>query len=423
MRNWRKYIGVTLKATLPLVTLGFAAGAAYYLVETRPEPPHQEITESAPAISAVQIQRRTVCFPIRSQGTVQPRRKTTLTARVSGQVEWVAECFDESGRFQKGDLLARIDRRDYAIRIQRLDASLRSAKANLLDTQQDLKRQQSLTEYEATTKAAVQQAEATTEMAAASVEELEAQLMEARNAESDTQIVAPYDGRIEETNVEVGQFVTIGTKLASCFATDAVEVRLPINDEELEFLDLPLGTNLPPGTGPAVELTTEFAGTSCRWAGTIVRSEAIVDARSRMAYLVAQVQAPYEDTQASGGHPLAVGMFVEAMIRCRPVTNAMVLPESCVSNRGEILIVNSEARLDVAQIRILRREQDWIVALGDVPDQATVCATRLENAVPGMAVQIIGDVAPVFADGDDTAGIVDLTQQIELATRLERTER
>ena len=423
MQNWRKYVFITLKATLPLLTLGFAAGAAFYLIETRPEPPHQAIEEAAPAISAVRLQRRTVCFPIRSQGTVQPRRRTTLTARVSGQVEWVAECFDESGRFQKGDVLARIDRRDYALRIQRLDASLRSAKANLRDTQEDLKRQQSLTEYEATTKAALQQAEATTEMAAAAVEELEAQLMEARNAESDTQIIAPYDGRIEETNVEVGQFVTVGTKLASCFATDAVEVRLPINDEELEFLDLPLGTNLPPGTGPAVELTTEFAGTSCRWSGTIVRSEAIVDSRSRMAYLVAQVQAPYEATQGNGGHPLAVGMFVEAMIRCRPVTNAIVLPESCVSDRGEVLVVNPEHRLEFSKVRILRREQEWIVALGDMPDNATVCATRLESPVPGMAVQIVGDVEPVFTASDDTAGIVDLMEQIELANRLERTER
>ena len=423
MRNWRKTIGIALKATLPLVTLGVAVGAAAWLIEKHPEPPHQEVTEAAPAISAVRLERRTVCFPIRSQGTVQPRRKTTLTARVSGQVEWVAECFDESGFFEKGEILARIDRRDYAVRIQRLDASLRSAKANLLDTQQDLKRQQSLTEYEATTKAALQQAEATTEMAAAAVEELEAQLTEARNAESDTQIIAPFDGCVEETNVEVGQFVTVGTRLASCFDTGAVEVRLPITDKDFAFLGLPLGTSLPSGSGPAVELTAEFAGRSCRWAGSIVRSEAIVDSRSRMVYLVAEVKAPYSSTQRNGGQPLAVGMFVEAMIRCPPMADTIVLPESCVSNTGKIFVINSDHRLELAQVRILRREQDWIVALGDVADKATVCATRLENAVPGMAVQIVGDVAPVLASSDASGEVIDLAEQIELATRLERTER
>ena len=423
MQNWRKVVVIGLKATLPLVMVGVAFGAATWLYETRPEPPHQELTEAAPAVSAVRLERRTVCFPIRSQGTVQPRRKTTLTARVSGQVEWVAECFDESGFFRKGDVLARIDRRDYAVRIKRLEASLRSAKANLFDTQQDLKRQQSLTEYQATTKAALQQAEASTEMAAAAVEELEAQLTEARNAEADTQIVAPFDGCIEETSVEVGQFVTVGTKLASCFATDAVEVRLPITDEEFAFLGLPLGTSLSAGGGPAVELTAQFAGRQCRWAGSIVRSEAIVDSRSRMVYLVAQVKAPYDNTQGNGGQPLAVGMFVEAMIRCPPMADAIVLPETCVSNTGEIYVVNSNGRLDFVPVRILRREQDWIVALGDVPHGVNVCATRLENAVPGMAVEIVGDVAPVLADNGVNSGVLDLAEQIELATRLERTER
>lgn len=422
MRNWRNIIGTTLKATLPLVTLGVAAGAAVWLYETRPEPPHQEVTEAAPAISAVRLERRTVCFPIRSQGTVQPRRRTTLTARVAGQVEWVADCFDESGFFRKGEVLARIDRRDYAIRIQRLEASLRSAKANLLDSQQDLKRQHSLTEYEATTQAALQQAEASTEMASAGVEELEAQLTEARNAESDTQIIAPFDGCIEETNVEVGQFVTVGTKLASCFDTAAVEVRLPVTDDEFAFLGLPLGSSLASGRGPAVELTTEFAGRQCRWAGNIVRSEAIVDSRSRMVYLVAEVKAPYGDTHANGGQPLAVGMFVEALIRCPPMADAIVLPESCVTNTGEIYLVNSEGRLELARVRILRREQDWIVALGDLLAGASVCSTRLEDAVPGMAVEILGEVKPVLAGGD-AGGVVDLAEQIELATRLERTER
>lgn len=423
MRNGRKVIEFGLKATLPIITVAVAAGAAMWLVKTRPEPPHQEVAEAAPAISAVRLERRTICFPVRSQGTVQPRRQTTLTARVSGQIEWVAECFDESGFFRKGDLLARIDQRDHAIRIRRLEASKRSAQAHLFDAQQDLGRQQSLTEQGATTKAALQQAETDTEMAAATLEELEAQLAEARNAEADTQIIAPFDGCIQETNVEVGQFVTIGTKLASCFAIDAVEVRLPITDEEFAFLGLPLGTSLPSGSGPAVELSAQFAGRQRRWAGSIVRSEAIVDSRSRMVYLVAQVKAPYDNTQGNGGQPLAVGMFVEAMIRCPPMADTIVLPETCVSNSGEIYVINSEGRLELAQVRILRREHDWIVALGDVPHGVNVCATRLDNAVPGMAVQIVGDVAPVLASSDAPGEVIDLAEQIELATRLERTER
>ena len=146
MQDWRMVVGVVLKVTLPVVTVAASVGAAMWLYRTRPEPPQNDVSEATPAVSAVRLERRSVCFPIHSQGTVLPRRETTLAARVAGEVEWVAECFDESGFFLKGDLLARIDQRDYAIRIQRLEAAQRSAKAYLLDAQQDLKRQQSLTE-------------------------------------------------------------------------------------------------------------------------------------------------------------------------------------------------------------------------------------------------------------------------------------
>jgi multidrug efflux pump subunit AcrA (membrane-fusion protein) len=223
--------------------------------------------------------------------------------------------------------------------------------------------------------------------------------------------------------VEVGQFVTIGTKLASCFATDAVEVRLPVTDEEFAFLGLALGSSLPSGSGPAVELAAEFAGRPCRWAGNIVRSEAIIDSRSRMVYLVAQVQNPYSNAQGNGGQPLAVGMFVEAAVRCPPMADAIVLPESCVGNSGEIFVVNSDGKLDLVRLRVLRREHDWIVALGEVPSGATVCATRLEKAVPGMSVKVLGDVAPALAIDGKPGAVIDLADQIELATRLERTER
>ncbi len=422
MARSRQAVMLTLKTLLPIVTLGAGAGVGYWLYITKPKAAHQEIVEAAPAIKAVRLEKRSVCFPIRSQGTVQPRRATTLTARVAGQVEWVADCFDESGFFKKGEVLARIDRRDHQVRIQRLEATLRSAKAKLLERQQDLRRQQSLTEYDATTQAAVQAATAATEMAAAAVEELEAQLVETRNAVSDTEIIAPFDGCVLETSVELGQFVTVGTRLASCFATDAVEVRLPITGDEFAYLGLTLGTSLTPGTGPTVELNAQFAGQQRRWMGNIVRTEAIIDSRSRMVYLVAQVPQPYANVQ-TGDQPLAVGMFVDAMIRCPPTPNAIVLPEACVNYADQVFLVNSENRLELVQVKTLRRERDWVVAVGDIEDGAVACATRLERPVPGMAVQIVGEIEPTLGGVHEIGGVVDLVKQVELATRPERTER
>jgi hypothetical protein len=229
---------------------------------------------------------------------------------------------------------------------------------------------------------------------------LEAQLAEARNAEADTQIIAPLRRLHQETNVEVGQFVTIGTKLASCFAIDAVEVRLPITDEEFAFLGLPLGTSLPSGSGPAVELTPSLPVNTVPLGGQH-RSQRGHGRRAKPHGLPRRPgSSPLRDfasewrTAPGGGHV------------CRgddslcPEEDAIVLPESCVSSAGEIFVVNSDGRLELTQIQTLRREQEWIVHLRSTwrcAGWATVCTTRLESAVPGMAVQIVGEVPPVVA--------------------------
>jgi len=422
MRNWRKWLALGLKITLPLLVLAGSVATAQWLIESKPKPSEQDIVAAAPAVTAVRLERRTVSFPIRSQGTVQPRRETTLAARVAGQVEWVAECFDESGFFQQGQLLARIDQRDHLLRVQRLEAAIKSAQAHRDESQQELKRLVSLQEYDATTESAVDQARATSLMAEAAIMEIQAQLAEARNAAADTEIKAPFDGCIREKCVEVGQFVTVGTKLAACFATDAVEVRLPVSGDEFAFLGVPLGATLPAGTGPEVQLEVDFAGRKCRWQGRIVRSEAMVDARSRMVFLVAQVNNPYAATQANGGQPLAVGMFVEGAIRCPPVTEAIVLPESCVNSRGEMFVIGESGALELVEVDLLRRQCDWIVVRSDVADGGTVCSTRLDGAVPGMFVQVVGDVAGVVA-GSPGEHVVDLSDPAILAESSGGTKR
>lgn len=386
-----------LKAVVPLATVAVSLGMAWQLIATKPQPPQQAVAEAVPAVNAARVSKHTVCFPVHSQGTVTPRTESTLVAPVTGRIVSVAESFDESGFFRKGDVLVQIDRRDFQVQILRLEASLKSAQAEQLEAKQNLDRQTSLQERGATTQADVDQAQAALDKAIAGIAELEAQLVEAKNSENDTAVLAPFDGCIRQKQADVGQYVVTGTALAACFATDSVEVRLPVSNQDFGLLGLPLGTTLEPGKGPDVMLEAVFAGRRCHWQGTIVRSEAMIDARSRMVYLVASVERPYEATEANGGQPLAVGMFVEVTIRCHPVDEAVVLPEACVSHAGELFVIDKQARLQRREVAVLRRQHNWVVVRGDLADGDQVCATRLDHPIPGMKVQIVEDVTPAFS--------------------------
>lgn len=412
MRRILKFGTIAAKIIAPIVTVALSWFVAQWLIATKPPAPEQEETEVLPAVYVARAQRGSVCFPVRSQGTVIPRTESTLIAQVAGRIVSVAETFDESRFFRRSDILVQIDTRDYDVRIRRLEASIKAATAQKAEAEQQLDRQLKLRERDAATQSALDQAQAAFDVAVAHLAELDAQLDEARNAKEDTGVVAPFDGCIREKNVDVGQYVTPGTPLATCFATDAVEIRLPIDDDELAFLDLALGASFSPEEGPKVILEADFGGQQRRWYGRIVRTEAIVDRRSRMAYLVASVSSPYDATQDSGGHPLAVGMFVEAAIRSCEVQDAIVLPQVCLESGGRVFTIDSSDRLDEKTVQVIRREGEWAVVRGGLTNDQRVCATHLERAVDGTRVKIQEDITREIPRGED-GRVLDLCSDLD----------
>ena len=407
MNRYVKPGTIAIKVIVPIATVVVSIGIARWLIASRPVPPKQEIERTVPAVQAVQVLKRPVCFAVRSQGTVIPKTECTLIAQVPGKIISVSNSFSQSGFFSKGDLLVQIDHRDYLIRVRRLEASLRAARAECSQAEKLLGRYLVLHAEDATTQSDLDSCRATYEVADSRVAELEAQLEEAQNAQADTSVLAPFDGCIRRKDVDVGQYVTTGTSLATCFATGAVEVRLPVVDDEIAYLDLPLGKSFPPGAGPVVALEADFAGRELRWYGNIVRSEAVVDQKSRVVYLVASVLSPYENVRNTYGNPLAVGMFVKATIRSVMLEDAVVLPETCLEGRDRVFAVDGHGLLQAKRIEVLRREGDWVVVRGDLADDQQVCATRLDGAVEGMQVRIVEDLTPRLARFGE-GGTVDL---------------
>jgi multidrug efflux pump subunit AcrA (membrane-fusion protein) len=357
----------------------------------------------------------------------------------------VADSFDESGFFRKDDALVQIDRRDYEVRIRRLEASLEATHAQLAEAEKYLGRLDRLRESSAATEVEYDRSKATYDVAVARSAELAAQLEEAQNAFSDTTVVAPYDGCIRKKHADLGQFVTMGTPLADCFATDVVEVRLPVDDREFAFLGLPLGVSLPEDRSPEVTLEADFSGTVCRWKGTIVRTEAFVDPRSRMVYLVVHVRDPYRKRAKNlsqnqsellpppnrsavvkgfgigfknGEQPLAVGMFVEATIDCPPIDGVVLLPEWCVSHDGKLFLIGPEGTLVQKVVEVVRREETWVVVRGDLEDGQRVCATQLANPLEGMRV-VIDETISLDSSGVDERGLVDLSAGVRFASLVE----
>ena len=166
-----------------------------------------------------------------------------------------------------------------------------------------------------------------------------------------------------------------------------VEVRLPIADRQLAFLNLPsarTGT-LNPQEQPDVLLTAEYAGRALSWRGKIVRTEAEIDSASRMVQLVARI-----DNQAAAS-PLSVGLFVNAEIAGLAAENIVILPRSALRNDNQVLVVDGEDKLRFKDVNLLRLYQDQVLIDAGINTGDRVCVSVLQTAIEGMTVNAIND--------------------------------
>ncbi len=393
----------------PLGILALGAAVVALLVIGRPEVARQRPPESAPLVNVVEVTPQSARLSVRTHGTVVPRTESDLVPQVSGEVVWVSPSLASGGFFAKGAALVRIDRADASVELSAARAAVARAESEAATAATELARQRRLFEEGVASQARIDDAENRAQVTGAQLQEARARLQRAERDLSRTVLRAPYEGRVRSESVDVGQFVSRGQPIARIYAVDRAEVRLPVPDRELQFLDgFALGSGgVDPERAPEVVLRAEFAGEPRSWRGRIVRTEGEIDARSRMVNLVAGVDDPYglHDGGSERGVPLAVGLFVEAEILGRELEGVFALPRAALrpSLPGEperVLVVDDESKLRLREVEVLRRERERVLIGAGLAAGERVAVTPIQAVVDGMRVRVAGSRASEGAAGE-----------------------
>jgi RND family efflux transporter MFP subunit len=359
-----------------------------------PEPAKKAITIKAPLVSVMPLTPKTVTFDIDSQGSVVPRTKTTLISEVSGVVTHASEKFHVGGFFNKGDLLLSIDDISYQVALLRAQAQLESAQAVLVEEQARSK--QAEDEWLLTGKT-IKQAPILAlrlpqlKKAQAGVLAAEADLREANVKLERTKITAPYDAMLTAKDVDIGQYVTIGTKLAHIFAVDYAEVRLPIKQRDLSFLNM-FRINQAIENKASVELYYKLNGIKQVWDAKITRYEGVVDSTSRVHFFIAQIDDPYRVLAKSSHDEIHMGTFVNAKVAGKRVNNITAIPLSAVYSGDTIYLIDSENRLVIQKINILRSDNSFAYSTDEFPSNKRLILTKITTAINNMLLRVEGEL-------------------------------
>jgi len=374
-----------IKKLKPLFILLGAFAISYLLWllgQVQPDP-----VEEAPAPDVIVeiLTPKDFQIQISSNGTTTPLTQTVLTAEVGGEVIYRSKKFSEGSSVIEGEILAKID--DTDLQLQYKNALLQLANAEVQHSLQLAEAEVAKEAWEkigdgvasdlTLKKPQLKQAEALLEVAKAQVSSAEKKL-------NKTEIVAPYAGRIQSVNIDLGTTIIPGQPVGALYTSSEIEVTLAVKDNDLQFLSIPMdGRKLDPSEQALVEIRSFYKGKNQTWIGRLERVDGVIDPVTRMINLIAVFKNDFIETDKPN---LPIGLFVEALIDGINLKNIFSIPVNAISENNEVYIVNNDNELVLRQLSILKKYSDFVIVKDGLKAGERIVTSKLSTASNGIKV-------------------------------------
>ena len=370
----------------PALILAFSVVIFIGLINNQPTL-KTTVKEPVPvAVRALDIRLAPMQLRVSSEGNVQPSVETKLVAQVAGEVIELSSSLVAGGNFSKGDILLKLDPRDYEIALSRSQATLSRAQAEQRFATEEITRIRSLYGDELASIAELQSAERLLAVANAASDDAAAAVKRASVDLERTVFTAPFNGRVRAEDVDIGQFLSKGAMIATLYDTDRLQVRLPLADAQLAYLDPSYAQTGISGEEPAnVVLTANYAGDMQSWSAKLLRTEGDISAKSRFLHVIVAVT----ETLNSNGVRLPVGLFVNAVIDGRTVDNLVSIPRSALRPDNSVMVIDDSDKLHFRDVSVFKLSDNDVLISEGLASGERISISPLQFVVEGMPVTVI----------------------------------
>ncbi len=367
-----------LKKFLPLLIVLAGLFLLIFMTMLRPKPEKEEREILLPIVKTTSYLPQNIKMDVEGSGVVRSSLSINLVSQVGGTITAVSSNMKEGGFFKKGEVLFRIDRREYELRVQSAKAEVKRQELALAkeEAESELARK----EWESFNKnsgAAPSDLVLRTPQLESARSALEAAVASLRLAELNlerTVIRAPFTGRVTTRFTGRGQFVGAGTTLAAIYSQEVMEVVVSIEDNRLQWLDL--NSKKP----PVAKVSGFFSGKESEWTGKVKRVAAQLDERNRLPRIIIEVPDPYK----TDNPPLIPNMFVQVKMEGVEIKNSFLIPGKHIHDKS--LYIEKEGLLEIRKVEISGFIGGNAVITGGLKENESVVVSPLSNPVNGMKV-------------------------------------
>lgn len=438
----RLKIRPTVRKWLILIPILLGIGVLARLMLHSRKPKKKSPEESARVLRVIEVERVGVVPSVVGYGTARPSQIWRGVAEVEGRVVEVHKELKAGAFLRSGEVVLKIDPREYELAVSRLESEIAESKAKLaeLATQEENHRA-SLEIEESSLKLAKAEfdrvrtlidsgAAAPTEVRdeertylvqrqkaqslrntlrlvpkqrnalEASLAVGEARLEQARLDLEKTVIQAPFDCRVAEVEIEKGQFLKAGEVLFEADGTDATEVYAQVSMDRARNL-LPPHAKKQFGGIPDMEtlralfdveviIRMRIGDFAAEWPARFVRLREQIDPITRTLTFVVAVDKPYEQAIPGRRPPLVKGTFCEVELRSQPLPDHVVIPRTAL-HAGHVYLVDATSRLQRRPVQVLFAQVDFLCVENGLESGDRVIVSDPTPAIEGTLVSPVVD--------------------------------
>lgn len=383
---------------IPLSILVGAGALVAFLIKTKPEPQQSSPPKIIPHVEVMTIKIDTHTPWIETFGTVRSYYETELASLVAGEIIHISPRFQAGESVRKGDVLIKLNPADYLANLAQQKSAVAAAQQKL--EEEKVRSKLAKNDWISSGRDLEKAPEYTlrlphVESATQGLASAEAALTKANLDLERTNIKSPYDAIIESRSANPGSIVGIGSALGKLIAREKAEVRLSLTPSEVKQLKLPLAFRQPEGSDKdsfanreslAVQLNSP-AYPNIHWEAQITRTEASIDPRNQVVFVVAEIDHPFDTPNTA---PLPIGTFVKARMQGKPQPNTISLPEASIIDDEYIWVIDENSALRKQTITRIYSSKGTVLAKLPEEESGTefsICVRPLPSFSEGLTVQ------------------------------------
>jgi RND family efflux transporter MFP subunit len=419
-----------MKNILIIVFVLLLGAAAFVGLSLLKKAPPEKSGEQLRTLITLPLKKTTITPKVEEYAMVTSLQAIALKAQVSGKIVYCGHGTEDGVLVKKGDVILEIEKRDYEIAKQTMEAAIEILKADSKQMSQNIKdlkemlatikedyelekinyeRKKFLFDKKVYSKNEVEQAMQSMsrrkkmyieagnalskqtfllEATKAKIKQADAKLDQANLNIERASIKSPIDGRIKNCNIELGEYLNVGTQICTVINDQQPSLKVPVNaDDALKILEVKPDAHYWLKAPNHIKATIQWLRSpeSCKWAAKIARVENYNRDTDTISILV--VPTKYcGDTNSP--FPLLPGMFCKVIFDGMPLKNAFKIPFSALQFNDNVFTVDSNGILHRNKVTPFSVEGDQVIILSGLPENQSVVIQQLPRGLAeGMQVK------------------------------------